>query len=265
MPAVRAVFVLSMLLALLVFAAWVLQDRLIYLPAGNVGTPEDAGLPEAQELALPTEDGLTLDAWYVPPTGEVTGAAVLVLPGNAGNRAHRAPLARALSRAGLSVLLLDYRGYGGNPGRPSESGLGADARAAYKALSARGDVERVVVFGESLGAAVAVDLAQRADIHALVLRSPFTSLRDVARVHYPFLPAGALLRDRFDVEDAVRRVGAPVVVIAGARDSIVPPEQSRQVARAAGAELIEVAEADHNDPSLGAGEAVVRAIVAAAR
>lgn len=230
-----------------------------------MGTPAEAALPNAEEVRFHTADGLQLHAWYVPPASEATGAAVLVLPGNAGNRSFRAPLARALAERGLAVLLVDYRGYGGNPGQPSESGLITDAEAAHAYLSERDGVERTVVFGESLGAAVAVGLAQDTEVHAIVLRSPFTSLADVGRVHYPFLPVRLLLRDRFEVAGAVDDVQAPIVVIAGEADTIIPPEQSRAVAEAAGAELIMVPSAGHNDDALLDGAAVVDAVVRAAR
>lgn len=258
-----AVTVLVVVLAL-VALAWFFQGRLIYLPYGSAGSPAGARLDAADEVTLTTDDGLELHAWYVPPATTATGAALLVLPGNAGNRSLRAPLARDVADAGLAVLLVDYRGYGGNPGTPSESGLAADARAAHAYLSSRPDVDRIVVFGESLGAAVAVDLAREVNVHAVVLRSPFTSLADVGRVHYPFLPVGLLLRDEFDVIGGVRDVAAPMVVIAGERDTIVPTEQSRRVAHAADAELIVVTSADHNDPTLGTGQAVVDAIIGVA-
>lgn len=261
----RTLAVVLVVTAGLLAAAWFFQHRLIYLPYGTAGAPAGAGLSRAGEVHLTTDDGLELDAWYVPASTAHTAAAVLVLPGNAGNRSLRAPLARALSDVGVSALLVDYRGYAGNPGRPSEPGLVADARAAHAYLSRRGDVERIIVFGESLGAAVAVRLAQEAEVHALVLRSPFTSLADIGRVHYPYLPVGLLLRDRFDVLDGVGDVADRVVVVAGSGDTIVPPEQSRRVAEAAGAELIMVPSADHNDPALNAGEPVVEAIVSAAR
>jgi uncharacterized protein len=261
----RLMVVLLVVAAGFVAVAWLFQDRLIYLPFGTAGSPAAVGLATAEEVSLATDDGLELDAWFVPPAAEATGAGVVMLPGNAGNRSLRAPLARALSEEGLAVLLVEYRGYAGNPGRPSETGLATDARAAHAHLAGRPGVDRIVVFGESLGAAVAVGLARQAQPHALVLRSPFTALADVGRVHYPFLPVGLLLRDRFDVVEGVRDVDAPVSVVAGERDTIVPTEQSRRVARAAGTELIVVPSADHNDPALGAGNVVVDAIVVAAR
>src|SRR5690606_27765101 len=117
--------------------------------------------------------------------------------GNGGDRSMRVPLASALNRMGLSVLLFDYRGYGGNPGSPSEEGLAADARAAQAWLAAQPGVDQIVYFGESLGGAVAVRLAVERSPVALILRSPFTSLADVASVHYPWLPVRRLLLDRY--------------------------------------------------------------------
>jgi fermentation-respiration switch protein FrsA (DUF1100 family) len=160
---------------------------------------------------------------------------------------------------------MDYRGYGGNPGRPSEEGLAEDARAARTYLVGRPDVDpsRLVYFGESLGAAVAVTLASEHPPAALVLRSPFTSLGDVGRVHYPWLPVGLLLRDRFASIDRIGRVQAPVLVIAGDRDAIVPVGQSRWLYEAAPdpKALVVLPGADHNDLELLAGEEMIRAIV----
>jgi len=255
---VRVLAAVTVVALLVVAASWVFQDRLIYLPSGRVGAPADVGLPGAEEVVLTTSDGLSLGAWLVPAGADTVGT-VIVFPGNAGNRSLRAPLAAALSDAGLDVLLVDYRGFGGNPGRPSEGGLRRDARAAL--AFAQGLASPVVFFGESIGAAVAADLAADHPPAALVLRSPFTSLADVGRQHYRWLPVGLLLRDRFDVIDAVSRVETPVLVVAGDADSIVPTAQSRQVAGAAGGRLTLVPGADHNDLSLLAGDELVAAVV----
>ena len=190
---------------------------------------------------------------------------MLVFNGNAGNRAYRAPLAAALHRHGLQVLLIDYRGYGGNPGTPTEKGLAADSRAARAYLAGRSDVDRsrIVYFGESLGTAVAVDLAAEHPPAAIILRSPFTSMADVGQRHYPFLPVRLLLRDRFASIDQIQRVRAPLLVIAGGRDRIVPIENSRRLYDAAAAPktLLVLPDADHNDDELLAGDEMIRAIV----
>jgi fermentation-respiration switch protein FrsA (DUF1100 family) len=163
-----------------------------------------------------------------------------------------------LARRGLSVLLFDYRGYGGNPGRLSESGLAMDARAARRFLDSRPEVDpaRVVYLGESLGGAVAVGLAVDHPPAALVLRSPFTSLVDAARVHYPWLPVRWLLSDHYPSIERIGRVGCPVLVVAGDSDRIVPESQSRRLFEAAAGpkRYVTVAGADHNHPGLAAGQ-----------
>jgi pimeloyl-ACP methyl ester carboxylesterase len=188
-----------------------------------------------------------------------------VASGNAGHRGFRAPLAGALHEAGLSVLLFDYRGYGGNPGSPSEEGLALDVRAARDFLVEDVDVpaERLLYLGESLGAAVVTELATEHPPAGLVLRSPFVDLASVAAVHYPFLPARALLRDRFPVAEQLADVTVPTTVVYGSADSIVPAAQSRAVAEAAGRlqRLVEVEGADHNDQALLDGGQLVSAVV----
>jgi uncharacterized protein len=252
-------------LVLVVIAlAWLFQRRLIYLAEPGKVPAVATILRSGEDVAFETADGLRLRAWFVPAGGQ-SQATVLVLNGNAGNRAARAPLAAELSRAGLSVLLLDYRGYGGNPGSPSEPGLLADARAAQAYLTARGDVDpaRLVYFGESLGAAVAVQLAVERPPMALVLRSPFTSLADVARLHYPFLPVRLLLKDRYPTIGQVGGLRCPVLVLAGARDGIVPPEQSRRLAEAIPERkrFVLIPGADHNSFELLAGQRMIGEVV----
>jgi pimeloyl-ACP methyl ester carboxylesterase len=257
---VRTALVVLLVTGLLGAAAWFGQRRLIYLP--------DRSAPVApapyQEVALRTGDGLELTAWLRRPASRDLGVAVLVTPGNAGNRAHRVPLADGLAAQGFTVLLLDYRGYGGNPGSPTGDGVVRDARAARAYLDGLG-LDRVVYFGESLGAAVAVRLATEQPPAALVLRSPFTDLAATGREHYPWLPVGLLLRDRFPVADLVARVRVPTTVVYGTADSIVPAAQSRAVAERAGGPVraVEVAGADHNDPALTHGPDVIAAVVGA--
>jgi uncharacterized protein len=241
---------------------WTLQRSLIYLPQGSPGRPAADAVAGAQDITLMTADGLRLAAWHVP--ARHGRATVLVANGNAGHRGLRAPLAAALAQHGLGVLLFDYRGYAGNPGSPSEDGLAHDVRAARAYLVDDADVrpEALIYFGESLGAGVVVGLAAEHPPAGLVLRSPFSSLADVGRVHYPFLPVRALLRDRYPVLDTISRVDVPTVVVLGTADSIVPPEQSRAVAAAAPGlrQLVEIVGADHNDLALLNGRDLVRAV-----
>jgi uncharacterized protein len=264
---VRVLVVVAVVVVLLLLAAWGLQRHLIYFPSGAV-PPVDEVLPDAREVVLDTDDGLRLGAWFVPARGADRGVTVLVANGNAGNRAGRVPLADALADAGLSVLLFDYRGYGGNAGTPSEGGLALDVRAARRHLVEEEGVppERVLYYGESLGAAVVTGLAADVPPGGVVLRSPFVDLAAVGREHYPFLPVRLLLRDEFPVASRVTDVDAPVTVVYGTADSVVPPAQSRTVAEAAPrlAGTVAVPGADHNDPALLDGRALVDAVVAMA-
>lgn len=263
---VRVLVVPAVVAAVVLAAAWLGQRRLIYFPDRAAVGPPGQSLPGARDVTLRTADGLDLGGWLVPPAGGPdTGRAVLVMPGNGGSRVGRAPLAAALAAAGFTVLLFDYRGYGGNPGSPHERGLILDAEAALRRLTdAEGFApQRVVYLGESLGAAVAASLARAHPPAGLVLRSPFVDLAAVGRHHYPLLPVRLLLRDRFPVVGPIAGVSAPTAVVYGTADSIVPPAQSRTVADRAGGptRVVVVDGADHNDPALVHGPAVVGAVI----
>ena len=223
---------------------------MIYFPSPGPVPPAASLLPNGLDVVIDTDDGIRLGASYFPVGGD--GPAVLVCQGNGGDRAGRIDLAAALNRMGLSVLLFDYRGYGGNPGRPSEDGLAADVRAAQSWLALQPGVDKIVYFGESLGAAVTVGLAVERQPAALVLRSPFTSLADVASVHYPWLPARRLLMDRYVSLERIGSVRAPVMVIAGDRDDVVPDSMSRRLYDAANEpkRFVLVPGVGHNDQEL---------------
>src|SRR6266567_3060988 len=243
--------------AVLLAAVWLCQRRLIYFPGSQDVPPVDSILPGAEDISFDTPDGLRLSGWFAPPTATVARAAVLVFNGNAGDRSFRAPLAAALNQAALLVLLFDYRGYGRNPGRPSEKGLVTDARAARAYVVSRGEVDagRLVYFGESLGAAVALALALEHPPAAMVLRSPFTSLTDMGRLYYPWLPTNLLLRDRFDSLRQIGHLTCPVLIIAGDQDRIVPQDQSRRLFDAVQKpkRFVLIRGANHNDFELLAG------------
>ena len=247
---------LAIVVALLGFL-WVVQRKLIYLPNTQGVPPAATIISGAEEVSFLTEDGLRLGAWFVPAAG-ADAATVLVFNGNAADRSYRAGLAETLRAAGFHVLLFDYRGYAGNPGSPTETGLAADARAAVAYLLSRDDVDasRVIYLGESLGAGVAIGLAVERQPVALVLRSPFTSLVDAAHAHFPFVPAGLLLRDRYPNIDRIRGLSCPVLVVAGEADTIVPPVLSRRLYEAAAEpkRWVTVPGVDHNDPELGDGD-----------
>lgn len=246
---------------------WAGQRWMIYFPTGAAPAPAAVGLAGAEAVRLATADGVVLQAWFLPAAGRAPRFTAVIFNGNAGHRGHRAELARALSARGMAVLLFDYRGYAGNPGTPSEEGLALDARAARDYLTTRSDVDprRLVYFGESLGAAVALELAVAHPPAGLILRSPFTSLAEAGRFHYPVLPVRLLLRDRYPSIDRVSALRCPLLVIAGSDDTIVPVEQSRRLHDAATAarvpSALEIVEgADHNDLELLAGDELLRAV-----
>jgi len=246
--------------ALAVGGVWMLQDRLIYFPGADPGAPP----PSWGVLRVAASDGLMLTAWLRKSDSSESQPLVVVFPGNAGNRADRRTVGDALAATGASVVLAEYRGYGGNPGRPSEEGLVDDALATVDAaVAALGPSNGLVYFGESLGAAVAVGAAERRPPDAIILGSPFTSLVDVARHHYPWLPVSALLRDRYPSLERINGgalAGVPTLVVAGTADGTVPFSQSMEIAAAAGAQTREVEGADHNDASIRSAPDVIAAV-----
>ena len=245
-----------------------MQRRLIYFPDASPVPPAGRVIGGARDVTLHSSDGLDLVAWFVPASGAAQlDLAVLVAPGNGGNRAGRAGLARELSRRGLAVLLMDYRGYGGNPGSPSEEGLTADADAGVEALTELGFAPgRTIYFGESLGTGVVAALQARTPPAGLVLRSPFTELADVGAHHYPWLPVRLLLRDRFEVVRHLASSSVPTTVVYGDRDTVVPAELSARVADTAPGlvERVALPGVDHNDPVMF-GPPVADAVLRLAR
>jgi fermentation-respiration switch protein FrsA (DUF1100 family) len=255
-------------IAVAVGLLWAAQRALIYFPTSDLPSPAAAGLPAARVVTFETADGLTLEAWFLERTPGILstfGYTVIVFNGNAGHRGHRAGLGAQLAGRGLNVLLVDYRGYGGNPGLPSEEGLARDARAALAYLGRRADVDptRIVFFGESLGAAVALRLALEYPPAALVLRSPFTSLVEIGQHHYPFLPVRWLLRDRYPSLERIARVTSPLLIVAGEDDEIVPIANSTLLFDVAPhpKRFVALPGTDHNDDALAGGPILIRAIV----
>ena len=245
--------VLVAVIAIVGVLMWSLQRSMIYFPdTSEVPAAADV-LEGGQDLTLHTSDGLELEAWFAPPTEDAVDRdmAVLMAPGNGGNREGRAGLAQHLQDRGFSVLLMDYRGYSTNPGRPSENGLIRDGLAATDALEAQGFApDQTIYFGESVGGGVVAALLSQRPPAAAVFRSPFTDLAEVGKRHYPWLPVGILLRDRFSVTEHVSRTQVPISVIRARHDTVVPAELSTQVAAAA-PNLVEehiLDDADHNDP-----------------
>lgn len=210
--------------------AYVAALAMLYLRQRDLVFPRDptrpdiaqAGLPGAQETTLTTADGERLVAWVVPPR---TGKPVLLyFHGNGGNlgAAGRIGRFRALTEDGTGLLAVSYRGYGGSTGSPSEAGLHLDARAAYGAAAERFGSTRLVGYGESLGTGVVLKLAAEVPLAAVVLEAPYLSTVSVAQGLYPYAPVGAFMLDRFESREVIGRVRAPLLIVHGQRDGVIP-------------------------------------------
>jgi len=234
-----------------------MEEKFIFFPAAAIeATPRDAGLA-FEDVYFTAADGTRLNGWLVPHPG--AAATVLWLHGNAGNIGDRVGgLKLFQDKVKAGVFMIDYRGYGRSAGTVSEAGTYEDARAALEYLKARKDVDanRIVVFGQSLGAAVAADLAGREACLAVILEAPFASIPDMARAVYPWLPA-ALIRTRYDVVEKIKKIKSPVLVAHGERDDVVPFEQGRRVFAAAPEpkKFYPIPGARHNDTFYAGGEA----------
>src|SRR5262249_35091426 len=196
------------------------QRALMYFPDVARTPPTAAGLPQAEEVVLQASDGEKLIAWHVPPRGEKP--VVLYFHGNGGALALRAGRFRNLVGDGTGLVALSYRGFGGSSGSPTEPGLIRDAQAVYQYASGRYDTGRLALWGESLGSGVAVALAATHPVAALILEAPFTSAADAGAGHYPLLPVRLLIKDPFYSDRRIGDVRAPVLVLHGVHDTIVP-------------------------------------------
>jgi alpha-beta hydrolase superfamily lysophospholipase len=221
-----------------------LLNALLFFPTRRLAA---APARAYEDLAIETDDGERLHGWWVPAREPPIGH-VLLCHGNGGNVGDRVPHVAYLTAAGLDVLAFDYRGYGRSTGRASESGTYRDARAARRALIERAGPERVIYLGESLGAAVALELAHHHPPAKLILQSPFTSIRDMARLHYPVVPR-ALVPDAYPSLRLVVQLDVPLLVLHGERDDIVPLLHGEELYEAATCpkRLITFPGAGHNE------------------
>ena len=214
-------------------ALWLGQRRLIYLPDRVVPERALAGAEDMDEVRLATADGLALLAWYRAP-GDASKPCLVYFHGNSGHLGMRASKVRAYLDAGVGVLLPAWRGFSGNPGQPTEAGLYADGEAALEFLAGYGiAAPRLVLYGESLGTGVAVEMAVRHGAHAVVLEAPFTSVPDVARHRFPIFPVAAIVADRFNSLAKIARLGTPLLLLHGTADRVVPTRFGRRLFAAA--------------------------------
>lgn len=234
----RTLAISALAYAAIVALTWLFQHRLLYLPTTPgrewAATPANIGLAY-EELRIRTDDGVELSAWLVP--AEPDRGLLLFFHGNAGNVSHRLESIEIFHRLGLSVLIVDYRGYGRSDGRPSERGTYLDAAAVWRFSTGElgRPTDEIVVFGRSLGSAIAAQLVATAPEPpaALILESPFTSVPDMAQRVYPFLPARRLTHFDYPTRDHVADAGCPVLVIHSEDDEIIPVDLGRAVFAAA--------------------------------
>jgi uncharacterized protein len=242
--------------------AYFAQRSLMYFPERTRTAPAAAGFPQAQEIELTTSDGERVIAWHVPPRGEKP--VVLYFHGNGGALAWRAERFARIIADGTGLLALSYRGYGGSTGSPSEAGLLRDAEATYAYAAARYPVERLVSFGESLGSGVAVALAAEHKVGKLILEAPFTSAVDVGGAAYPFLPVRLLMHDTFRSDERIGKVTAPVLVLHGERDTVVPIRYGERLYALISApkKFVRFPEGHHSDLDDHGAQAAVRDFLA---
>ena len=251
----------------LVGGMYTFQRNLLYIPSQSVPSPAESGVPEMTVVELETADGLRLMSWSQPATDD--RITIVYFHGNGGHIGYRGGKVRPYLDAGYGMLLVSYRGYGGNPGSPTEDGLYADGHAAMAFLAEQGVAPgQTVVYGESLGTGVAVQIAldqARAGtpVAAVVLEAPFTSTVDAGSNHYPWLPVRWLMKDRFDSLSKIAGIQAPLLIIHGGRDRVVPFRLGKALYAEAVApkESLWIPDAGHNDlEAYGASEKVLEFI-----
>jgi fermentation-respiration switch protein FrsA (DUF1100 family) len=240
-----AIALYLLFLAILFFA----QRSFLYFPNRSyVPLSKARANPAFREFAVRTSDGVDLRAWYAPATTKQL--TIIFFHGNADSLYSAAPIADPYIADGYGFLLAEYRGYSGLPGRPTESGLYNDGRAYIQGLVGKGIASKnIILFGHSLGTGVAVQLAQEFDVRGVMLLAPFLSIPKLARVHFPIFPASFLVLDRFDNETKISKIHAPLLIVNGDNDQVVPPSQGARLYELANQpkEFHSLAGRGHND------------------
>lgn len=255
-------FLAGICIVLFLAAARYIERANIFFPMREMNRyPDMAGLPY-EEVYLDTADGRKLYGWFIP--NEKADHTVLFLHGNAGNISHRLEKISLLYKMGLNVFLFDYRGYGRSEGTPSEAGLKLDARAAYDHLTCiwRVPADRIILYGESIGGAIAADLAVNRKVKALITEGAFTSIGDMAGIFYTFLPR-FIISTKFDTLSKIRKITCPKLLIQSVDDEIVFFDMGKQLFDAAAGpkEFLKI-RGGHNTAFLDSKEEFTRGIVA---
>lgn len=236
------------LYVVLVFATYFFQRKLQYFPSPNYVTPAQAGLKNVQEVILATPDGEKLKAWYAPALAQMP--TIVYFHGNGAGLIDRAQRMEKYQVLGFGFFIAAYRSYAGSSGSPSEPALIADAHLAYDYVRNHGvKPKHIVVFGESLGTAVATQLAASVKVGAVVLESPFTSAVEVGALQYPYLPVRYLMKDQYHTDELIGQVKEPVLVVHGGQDTIVPLSMGKRIFELASEpkEFLTLSLAGHNN------------------
>jgi len=234
---------------------YLMQPKFLYRPVRQVTyTPDELGI-KFENIMFKTSDNVQLNGWYIPAEGaEFT---ILFCHGNGGNIMHRLDSINMFKDMGLNCFIFDYRGYGNSEGKPAEEGTYLDALAAYKWLTGHKKIpaENIIIFGRSLGAAIAAQLASKTDAKALVIESAFTSYVDIGKKFYPYMPVKLFARYRYPAIDYIKKVNRPVMVIHSRGDDTIPFEFGLELYQAANEpkEFVEIY-GKHNDAFLVSGE-----------
>jgi fermentation-respiration switch protein FrsA (DUF1100 family) len=204
------------------------QRKILYLPAFSLAQPHHYGLQRTEEVKLHTQDGLELTAWLMKP--KRSKYYMIYLQGNAGNMGDRIEKLEEFSKTGWNILAVNYRGYGSNPGTPSEEGLYLDARAAIAYLQDQGvKLDNIILYGESLGSGVAIQMATEYKFKSIILEAPYTSIVNRAKELYPYIPISLLIKDRFESINKISKTSSPLLMFHGYRDEVMPIHHGRRL------------------------------------
>ena len=248
MTALKSILVVALAGYLSLLAImYVLQRSMMYFPDRTHTAPAAADFPQAKEVTLTAADGTQVLAWTVPP--QPGKPVVVYFHGNGGSLRHRVPRFRSLVSDGTGLVALSYRGYGGSHGSPNEEGLIADARASYDFARTTYPDAKIVLWGESLGTGVATAVAAETNIAALILEAPFTSTLDIAQAHYPYIPVQWLMKDQFHSDERIGKVKAPILILHGDRDRVIPIAYGERLYAMAPEpkQMVRLAGGDHED------------------
>ena len=221
------ILTVSIYVVLLIFL-YFYQGKLLYHPNVNSYTEVDNLIPKIEKVSIPTSDNLNLLGWFHKK--DISKKTILFFHGNAGSLENRIYKLNHFENFDLNFLIIAWRGFSGNSGKPNERGLYDDAKSAVNWLESKGiKEESIILFGESLGTAVAIEIAQNKNFAGIVLESPFTSMVEMGKKYYSFFPVSLLLKDRYESIKKIKNIQIPVLVMHGKKDSIVPFEMGEKI------------------------------------